>query len=118
MYNLSAELAEHLKVFSEFINSRASVHSPEKMEVPMVWDMYMDTTRPVGTELVAEIRSEYQHEPIAFSPLDFGEQTVAQVTYQTAASGDMDMLGLINDRLKTQARRYPHPISNEMEVIG
>lgn len=33
----------------------------------------------------------------------------------SSASPDTDILGAMNDRLKTQSRRYPHPITNEME---
>ena len=39
------------------------------------------------------------------------------MTYRSPVTGDLDILGLMNDRLKTQARRYPHPITNEMEEI-
>lgn len=45
-------------------------------------------------------------------------ETAVSVTYRTPVSGDLDLLGLVNDRLKTQARRYPHPLSNEMDAFG
>lgn len=48
MLNLDAELAENLKVYSDYTKSRAAVNYPAKMDVPMVWDRYLDTARPVG----------------------------------------------------------------------
>ena len=72
-------------------------------------------------------------EPLAFSvretagPGEFlafdgaeadSSETAVSVTYRTPVSGDLDLLGLVNDRLKTQARRYPHPLSNEMDAFG
>lgn len=51
MLNLDAELAENLKVYSDYTKSRAAVNYPAKMDVPMVWDRYLDTARPVGDGL-------------------------------------------------------------------
>lgn len=48
MLNLDAELAENLKVYSDYTKSRAAVNYPAKMDVPMVWDRYLDTARPGG----------------------------------------------------------------------
>ena len=45
MLNLDAELAENLKVYSDYTKSRAAVNYPAKMDVPMVWDRYLDTAR-------------------------------------------------------------------------
>ena len=46
--NLEAELAANMRVFSDFAKTRAAVNYPAKMDVPLVWDLYMDTARPVG----------------------------------------------------------------------
>lgn len=51
MLNLDAELAENLKVYSDYTKSRTAVNYPAKMDVPMVWDRYLDTARPVGDGL-------------------------------------------------------------------
>ncbi|MEM1484357.1 hypothetical protein V6615_05690 [Oscillospiraceae bacterium PP1C4] len=115
MYNLSADLAKNLQVYTDFINTRAAVNYPAKMDVPMVWDMYMDTAKPVGEGLSAPIRQDYAPAPIDYTPVDFGSEAITPVTYQSPVTGDLDLLGLVNDRLKTQSRRYPHPITNEME---
>lgn len=47
-YNVNADLAKNLEVYARFIEARSSVTTPEKLDVPMVWGMYLDTTRPVG----------------------------------------------------------------------
>lgn len=186
-YNVNADLAKNLEVYARFIEARSSVTTPEKLDVPMVWGMYLDTTRPVGesSRLSAELPSteapqplsaampngglprilsasvgssqqpgtltaaaqesripdplpavtqeSRRPEPLAFSardaagpgePLAFdgaeadSAETAVSVTYRTPVSGDLDLLGLVNDRLKTQARRYPHPLSNEMDAFG
>ena len=57
-YNLSADLAKNLQVYSEFISNRSAVESPRKLDVPLVWDLYMDTTQPVGTALEAYRQEE------------------------------------------------------------
>ena len=116
-YNLSADLAKNLQVYSEFISNRSAVESPRKLDVPLVWDLYMDTTQPVGTALEAYRQEEASLSPIDFSPAEFESGPAAQVTYRSPVTGDLDILGLMNDRLKTQARRYPHPITNEMGEI-
>ena len=41
-YNLSAQLADNLKFYEEFAGSRAAASFPEKSQVPLVWDLYMD----------------------------------------------------------------------------
>lgn len=128
--NLEAELAANMKVFSDFTKTRAAVTYPAKMDVPLVWDLYMDTARPVGqaqnaaaavsgapgTPLEAVRQADYTPRPIAYTPAD---DIAAPETggYHEAADDDMQMLGLVNDRLRAQARRYPHPITNEMEAI-
>lgn len=186
-YNVNADLAKNLEVYARFIEARSSVTTPEKLDVPMVWGMYLDTTRPVGEKsrlsaegfsaaaplplsspvqesrqpeglsaaardsqipsllsvsmqdaqvpdtLPAVIQETRRPEPLAFSaqaaagpgePLAFADseteaaETAVSVTYRTPVSGDLDLLGLVNDRLKTQARRYPHPLSNEMDAFG
>ena len=132
--NLEAELAANMKVFSDFTKTRAAVNYPAKMDVPLVWDLYMDTARPVGqTQETASItaangqstpaapleavrQADYTPQPIAYTP----EQMPAapeRSGYYDAADDDTQMLSLVNDRLRAQARRYPHPITNEMEAI-
>ena len=107
--NLEAELAANMKVFSDFTKTRAAVNYPAKMDVPLVWDLYMDTARPVGqTQETASITAAN------------GQSTPAapeRSGYYEAADDDTQMLSLVNDRLRAQARRYPHPITNEMEAI-
>lgn len=114
--------------------TRAAVNYPAKMDVPLVWDLYMDTARPVGqTQETASItaangqstpaapleavrQADYTPQPIAYTP----EQMPAapeRSGYYEAADDDTQMLSLVNDRLRAQARRYPHPITNEMEAI-
>ena len=112
-YNLSAELRDNLEVYRKFAESRSSVSYPDKPDVPLVWDLYMDTQRPVGSDLAAETRQAGPAAPIDYAPAGF--EGPAAVTYQAALSGEGDLLGLVNDRLKTQSRRYPHPITNELE---
>ena len=111
MVNLSAELAQNLEVYNRYYQSRAAVETPNKLDVPMVGDSYMDTEKPVGTD---SARKTEQAEPSGFENAD----EVTEVTYRSPISGDLDFLGLINDRLKTQSRRYPHPITNEMGEVG
>ena len=132
--NLEAELAANMKVFSDFTKTRAAVNYPAKMDVPLVWDLYMDTARPVGqTQETASItaangqstpaapleavrQADYTPQPIAYTP----EQMPAapeRSGYYEAADDDTQMLSLVNDRLRAQARRYPHPSTNEMEAI-
>lgn len=118
MYNLSAELAKNLETYSTFISSRAGVPTPMKIEVPKVWDLYMDTTRPVGTPLAAVEQTQSVNAPIDYLPSEFESGAVSTVTYRSPVTGDMNMLGLVNDRLKTQARRYPHPITNDMDTLA
>ena len=125
--NLEAELAANMKVFSDFTKTRAAVNYPAKMDVPLVWDLYMDTARPVGqTQETASITAANgQSTPAA--PLEAVRQaayTPEQMPaapersgYYEAADDDTQMLSLVNDRLRAQARRYPHPITNEMEAI-
>lgn len=160
--NLEAELAANMRVFSDFAKTRAAVNYPAKMDVPLVWDLYMDTARPVGqtqdtaslTEsggqsapaapLEAVRQADYAPQPIAYrlqpdsyapqpavyrlQPDSYAPQPIAYTSaeplsapaaasYYEAADGDTELLGLVNDRLRTQARRYPHPITNEMEAI-
>ena len=111
MVNLSAELERNLEVYNRYYQSRAAVDSPGKVDVPMVGDSYMDTEKPVGTDSARETELA--------EPSGFGDDDeVAEVTYRSPIPGDLDFLGLINDRLKTQSRRYPHPITNEMEEVG
>lgn len=111
MVNLSAELARNLEVYNRYYQTRAAVETPNKLDVPMVSDSYMDDEKPVGTDRARET------EPA--EPFGFGDDNgAAQVTYNSPVPGDLDFLGLINDRLKTQSRRYPHPITNEMEEVG
>ena len=186
-YNVNADLAKNLEVYARFIEARSSVTTPEKLDVPMVWGMYLDTTRPIGEpsrlsmeisgsevpqllsasapdgglpqSFHASVRNPQQPqvlsttlpearipdalpamtqesrlpEPLAFSvretagpgeslAFDGAEadsaETAVSVTYRTPVSGDLDLLGLVNDRLKTQARRYPHPLSNAMDAFG
>ena len=45
-YNLSAQLADNLKFYEEFAGSRAAASFPEKSQVPLVWDLYMDARGP------------------------------------------------------------------------
>ena len=84
--NLEAELAANMKVFSDFTKTRAAVNYPAKMDVPLVWDLYMDTARPVGqTQETASItaangqstpaapleavrQADYTPQPIAYTP--------------------------------------------------
>ena len=118
--NLEAELAANMKVFSDFTKTRAAVNYPAKMDVPLVWDLYMDTARPVGqTQETASITAANgQSTPAA--PLEAVRQadyTPERSGYYEAADDDTQMLSLVNDRLRAQARRYPHPITNEMEAI-
>ena len=132
--NLEAELAANMRVFSDFAKTRAAVNYPAKMDVPLVWDLYMDTARPVGqtqdtaslTEsggqsapaapLEAVRQADYAPQPIAYTSAE-PLSAPAAASYYEAADGDTELLGLVNDRLRTQARRYPHPITNEMEAI-
>ncbi len=111
MVNLSAELAKNLEIYNRYYQARAAVESPGKVDVPMVDDSYMDIEKPVGTDSARET------EPAEPSGFEDDDET-AQVTYRSPVPGDLDFLGLINDRLKTQSRRYPHPITNEMEEVG
>lgn len=114
MLNLNAELAENLKVYSDFTKSRAAVTYPAKMDVPMVWDQYFDAARPVGSELST---AQGSHTPSApdYEAAGFEGDSPVRAQWRISGAGDGDLLGQINDRLKTQARRYPHPITNEME---
>lgn len=45
----------------------------------------------------------------------FEDASPAPVGWRVSGEGEGGLLGQLNDRLKTQARRYPHPITNEME---
>ena len=66
--------------------------------------------------LEAVRQADYTPQPIAYTP----EQMPAapeRSGYYEAADDDTQMLSLVNDRLRAQARRYPHPITNEMEAI-
>lgn len=111
MYNLTAELAKNLEVYHRYYQSRASVESPKKLDVPMVQDLYMDTEKPVGADKTQESGAKQRQ--------DSAERVeIPVVTYRSPIPGDLDFLGLLNDRLKTQSRRYPHPITNEMEELG
>lgn len=110
MYNLAAELAQNLDIYNRYYQSRASVESPKKIDVPMVQDQYMDTEKPVGSGLMQENRAESHQQ-------ETQKAEIPIVTYRSPIPGDLDFLGLINDRLKTQSRRYPHPITNEMEEL-
>ncbi len=47
-YNLSAQLADNLKFYEEFAGSRAAASFPEKSQVPLVWDLYMDARGPAA----------------------------------------------------------------------
>lgn len=133
--NLEAELAANMKVFSDFAKTRAAVNYPAKMDVPLVWDLYMDTARPVGqtqdaapvaataggrsapaAPLEAVRQADYTPQPIAYTPAQ-ALSAPAAAGYYEVADDDTQLLGLVNDRLRTQARRYPHPITNEMEAI-
>ncbi|OUP69845.1 hypothetical protein B5F10_11595 [Anaerotruncus colihominis] len=133
--NLEAELAANMKVFSDFTKTRAAVNYPAKMDVPLVWDLYMDTARPVGqaretapitaaaggqsapaAPLEANRQADYAPQPIAYTPAQ-PPSAPAAAGYYEAADDDTQMLSLVNDRLRAQARRYPHPITNEMEAI-
>lgn len=111
MVNLAAQLAEHLELYHQFYASRASVEVPKKMDAPMVQDLYFDTEKPL--EANGE-KTKQEVERVA----QVKQADVPTVTYRTVINGDTDFLGQINDRLKTQARRYPHPITNEMEELG
>ncbi|MBC8585332.1 hypothetical protein [Youxingia wuxianensis] len=121
MFNIQADLEKNLQVYREFTQSRSSVNTPAKVDVPMVWDMYMDTQTPVGAPLQAPPQTQPDLAPLTVQETEVSFVSYPEptpVTYSSAISGDMDILGLVNDRLKTQARRYPHPITNEMEEIG
>lgn len=96
MRNINAELADHLQDYADFIKTRASVNYPEKMDVPIVWDSYFDSSSPVGAGTAGET----------------GGQAALGLT------DDLNLLELVNDRLKIQARRYPRPITNEMPDFG
>ena len=106
-YNLSAQLADNLKFYEEFAGSRAAASFPEKSQVPLVWDLYMDARGPGEAGLTL---------PAAAGP---GQplMMLAWLREQEPGEGGEDLLGRLNDRLKTQARRYPHPITNEMEAL-
>ena len=115
-YNLSAQLADNLKFYEEFAGSRAAASFPEKSQVPLVWDLYMDARGPGEAGLTL---------PAAAGPgppLDWpqwarqGEAAWPEEPPQAGEGGE-DLLGRLNDRLKTQARRYPHPITNAMEAL-
>ena len=58
--------------------------------------------------------TEYARPETAFT---LSGEGATEVTYQPAISGDSNLLGQMNDQLKTQARRYPHPIAYRMEAI-
>lgn len=116
MYNLQAELAENLKVYEEFFENRSAVEYPQKMDTPMVWDTYMDTQPPVGQTLDTPSYPQADDGPIEFSVQEFGDGEGFPGFSQAGGAQD-DALALMNDRLKTQARRYPHPITNEMEGL-
>lgn len=111
MVNLSAQLAEHLELYHQFYASRASVEVPQKLDAPMVQDLYFDTEKPL--EMNGNKDRQQEKNVVQTKQAD-----VPAVTYRTVINGDTDFLGQINDRLKTQARRYPHPITNEMEELG
>ena len=107
----------------------ASVRNPQQPQA-------LSTTLPearIPDALPAVTQESRLPEPLAFSvretagpgeslAFDGAEadssETAVSVTYRTPVSGDLDLLGLVNDRLKTQARRYPHPLSNEMDAFG
>ncbi len=111
MVNLAAELAQHLELYNRYYQSRTSVEVPQKIDAPMVQDLYLDTEKPLGIDMTEKNKAD--------TPSDQVQQTENPiVTYRSPIPGDLDFLGLINDRLKTQARRYPHPITNEMEELG
>ena len=114
-YNLSAQLADNLKFYEELAESRSSASVPEKSQVPLVWDLYMDTRQPSAGPLTLPSANRGRGEPLEWVPQAAsgspweGEPELAQ--------GEEDLLGQLNNRLKTQARRYPHPITNEMEAL-
>ena len=114
MLNLDAELAENLKVYSDYTKSRAAVNYPAKMDVPMVWDRYLDTARPVGDGLSTG-QAAYTPALPDYEAAGFAEASPAPVGWRVSGDGEGGLLGQLNDRLKTQAQRYPHPITNEME---
>lgn len=111
MVNLAAELAKHLELYNRYYQSRASVEVPQKMDAPMVQDLYLDTEKPLGIDMTEENKTDTPSNQVQ-------QQAIPIVTYRSPIPGDLDFLGLMNDRLKTQARRYPHPITNEMEELG
>ena len=140
-YNVSAALAEHLDVWKRFAQSRASVQYPQKMEVPLVWENYTQTAAPFQMEQepasqptsVSSLSLEREETSVEGSVSQLGEGSLSQteevqgaggsggarrITYQNPTPGNLDILTMMNDRLKTQARRYPHPIQYEMDGIG
>lgn len=114
MLNLDAELAENLKVYADYTKSRAAVSYPAKMDVPLVWDRYLDTARPVGSEL-STAQAAYTPSAPEYEAAGFEDDAPARAGWRISGGEEDGLLGRLNDRLKTQARRYPHPITNEME---
>ena len=113
-YNLSAQLAENLQLYRTYMADRTAVQYPDKPEVPLVWDQYLDTQRPVGDDLSVQIRAAVPGETIAYTAEVFS-QTPQSVNWQNQPSEENSLLEQVNNRLKTQARRYPHPITSETE---
>ena len=117
--NLEAELAANMKVFSDFTKTRAAVNYPAKMDVPLVWDLYMDTARPVGqTQETASITAANgQSTPAA--PLE----AVRQADYTdeaafTAALSGVDKLLLISSSEVGQRATQHQNVINAAKTAG
>lgn len=153
MFNIQAELSGNLRVYDRFFQNRSAVNPPQKPMIPLVWDLYMDTEKPLGeagpasstpiaytpenTVPAALEAAAWENAAAAFlearypenaAPAPFSASTeafafggagegAAPVTLLPSVSADVNLLGAVNDRLKTQARRYPHPITNEMDHL-
>lgn len=102
--------------FTEFSKTRASVTYPPKMDVPFVWDLYMDTEPPLGVERMGDAAGALAgttSPQIVAAPVTGTDSGGAP--HGAPAARDIELLSLMNDRMKQQSRRYPHPIINEME---
>lgn len=108
------DISEVYSGFAEFSKTRASVTYPPKMDVPLVWDLYMDTESPLGMGRMGEAASGQLAGATDISSAAPSADT-GDAPHGAPAARDIELLSLMNDRMKQQTRRYPHPITNEME---
>lgn len=117
MHNIAESLSQNLEIYERFENSRASVSYPAKMDVPLVWEQYLDSTAPVNAAPQGD--ADYQMQALIYDPKEFSPPALAQGGAQPEIDSDpAETLDLLNGRLKSQARRYAHPLTNELGSLG